>query len=205
MPPPFACACSPICQLVKEGRICFPCTHCNFFPSVVQPARTKLKPQKEDLDQPLDRPAAILQFWEGWTSNTCNCHLHIPLQNKETLACTPARLFSALKCWKLFLSRKILHKRHSEFMELVWGKAVTLRSEWSCADIRPGGLHTLTRMLLRILVVSNLFALINSAWEAFFLVPNLQYPLKSLSCWAIYFLLYCLNICLWSTLFLTCA
>ena len=32
-----------------------------FFASVSRPARTKVKPQKEDLDQPLDRPAATSQ------------------------------------------------------------------------------------------------------------------------------------------------
>lgn len=59
-PLPLTHACSTICQLVKkEGRIYFPCTNCNFFSSVTQLARTKVKPQKEDSNQPLDCPAAI--------------------------------------------------------------------------------------------------------------------------------------------------
>lgn len=40
----------------------FPVHTLSFFSSVAQPARTKIKPQREDLDQALARPAAILRF-----------------------------------------------------------------------------------------------------------------------------------------------
>lgn len=48
----------------------FPMYTLYVFSIFTQPARTKVKPQKEDLDQPLDRPAAISQFRRGWISNT---------------------------------------------------------------------------------------------------------------------------------------
>ena len=48
----------------EKREECFPCTHCNFFFffRVAQSARTKVKPQKGDLDQPLHLPAVMLQF-----------------------------------------------------------------------------------------------------------------------------------------------
>lgn len=103
-------ACPPACQARKKrGGVCFPCTHCHFFPRVALPARTKVKPWKEDADQ----PAVLLQFEEGLAIKHGSCHPHIPSQNKAALAGTPAKLFSTPKCWKRspFPSRKILYRR----------------------------------------------------------------------------------------------
>lgn len=110
MPSPVLHACPPACQARKKrGGVCFPCTHCHFFPRVALPARTKVKPWKEDADQ----PAVLLQFEEGLAIKHGSCHPHIPSQNKAALAGTPAKLFSTPKCWKRspFPSRKILYRR----------------------------------------------------------------------------------------------
>lgn len=58
---PYLCLLSRMAVSQERGKSMFPVLTLSFFSSIAQPARTKVKPQR-DLDQPLDRPAAILQF-----------------------------------------------------------------------------------------------------------------------------------------------